>query len=75
MDRICWAWAIFRKIIKRDLTDRRTDKLIWGGLGNLQFLQVHVTTEKGLPGDFPETSWRLPGDFLETSQFSLASPR
>ena len=28
------------KVISR--TDRQTDKLIWGGLGNLQFLQVKM---------------------------------
>ena len=36
---------MFRRIVKRDLTDRRTDEqtdeLIWGGLGNLRFLQVY----------------------------------
>ncbi len=45
---ICWAWAIFCRIIKSYLTDgrtdrwtdRQTDKLIWGGLDNLRFLQV-----------------------------------
>ena len=40
---ICWARAIFHRIIKSDmtdgLTDRWTDKLIWGELGNLRFLQ------------------------------------
>ncbi len=34
------AWAIFCRIIKSYVTDRQTDKLIWGGLGNLRFLQV-----------------------------------
>ena len=42
---ICWARAIFRRIIKSDITDRRmdrqSDELIWGGLGNLRFLQVN----------------------------------
>ncbi len=37
---------IFRRKIKSDLsdrqTDRQTDELIWGGLGNLRFLQVKV---------------------------------
>ncbi len=35
-DQICWAGAVFRKIIRRDVTDRQrdgwTDELIWVGL-------------------------------------------
>ncbi len=33
------------KVISR--TDRLTDKLIWGGLGNLRFLQVKLVEGKG----------------------------
>ena len=40
---------IFRRIIKSYLTDgrtdRQTDELIWGGLGNLRFLQVKKIAE------------------------------
>jgi hypothetical protein len=43
--KICWAWAIFRRIIKLYLTDGRTDgqtdELIWGGLGNLRSVIGH----------------------------------
>ena len=48
---ICWAWAIFRRIIKNDIrgrTDGLTDDLIWGGLGNLRFLQVNTETHHTL---------------------------
>ena len=41
---ICWAWAIFRRKLKSgSRKDRMTDELIWGGLGNLRFLQVNIS--------------------------------
>jgi hypothetical protein len=45
---ICWARAIFRRIINSDITQRtdsQTDELIWVGLGNLRFLQVNLDDE------------------------------
>jgi hypothetical protein len=49
---ICWARAIIRRKIKSDLSDRltdgRTDELIWGGLGNLRFLQEKHSLARGL---------------------------
>ena len=40
------ALGDFRRKIKSDIrerTDRQTDEFIWGGLGNLRFLQVYHT--------------------------------
>jgi hypothetical protein len=41
-----WACVIFRSIPNlracTGQTHRRTDELIWGGLGNLRFLQVNM---------------------------------
>ena len=58
IDQICRAGAIFRRIIKRDLTDRQTerltDELIWGGLGNLWFLQVKFDYITTLPPPPPQ---------------------
>ena len=34
--------CIVRSVSTDRQTDRRTDELIWGGLGNLRFLQVHL---------------------------------
>ena len=34
------------------------------------FTTSPVTTEKGLPGDFLETSWGLPGDFAIFTSFA-----
>jgi len=33
---------LFRRISDYVQTDRQTDELIWGGLGNLRFLQVNI---------------------------------
>jgi hypothetical protein len=35
-------------IVSDGLTDGRTDELIWGGLGNLRFLQVKHSLARGL---------------------------
>jgi len=48
---ICWACAIFcwipnlQACTMYERTDGQTDKLIWGGLGNLRFLQVNRNSQ------------------------------
>ncbi len=75
---ICWAWAIIRRKIKSDITDRQTDnKLIWGGLGNLRFLQVNGANYHGIralaiAGPTIHVTWGNPYWELEVSTSIIA---
>ena len=77
---ICWAWAIFRRKLKSDMTEWQNDELIWGGLGNLRFLQVREGRKPGVfmnPRVFLERvkGKRLqfwPGEVLTTSPVTIA---